>query len=568
MVHVAFPEESLYGALKKTVQGEETKHAPQEEIREKAGTFLLFLEEMRTYALTHSVPELLRKIYGTADFEMRMTALPAGEQRSANLRKLAEIAGTAEGGMNTGLYFFLKLLDEYETYEMDFGEPNTLSEEADVVRLMTIHKSKGLEFPICFVAGLAKRFNRRDLSGTVLIDPDLGIGCSYYEEEARVRESTFRREAVAEKLKIDQLGEELRILYVAMTRAKEKLYLTGYVKNYEALRGRLRLQKKAGEKEPLSTYRLEKARSYLDLVLSGYLTNEKAPVRIEVTLEKDLVLVREKEQDSLRQRKDTLASYRRSTAQYPDRELADRLLEQADFVYPHRDLSGLYTKTTVTELKEAYLAGQAAELEEGSAVWEPLPKETVEETIPRFLQEDTKEELTGAKRGSVIHRLLELLPYERFRDGEKDAAEEVRLWLKELLGNGLLQENEVDEKTAGDVLTFLKSDLGQRMARAHERGELFREQPFVLRVPAKELNPAFPETETILVQGIIDAFFEEDGKLILLDYKTDQVRRPSDLKDRYEVQIRLYERALSQILQKEVGEKYLYSVKFGEAVAL
>ena len=268
----------------------------------------------------------------------------------------------------------------------------------------------------------------------------------------------------------------------------------------------------------------------------------------------------------------------------PDPVLLDQLRKTFSRRYAHEDLRGLYTKTSVSELKLASLE------EEGESAYEIFPENNPAPVIPFFAAEDiakaagtdaceadseeghgspqTKSAFTGTEYGTAVHRLLELFDYGRFRNPAQVDQAAFDLWRRELADGGRIPASYADELPAGGILSFLHSELAGRMADADSRGALFREQPFVLGIEANRLNPEFPKDETVLVQGIIDAYFIENGELILVDYKTDRVFDPQELRDRYQIQLDLYEQALSRITGMKVREKLIYSISLRRVISL
>ena len=268
----------------------------------------------------------------------------------------------------------------------------------------------------------------------------------------------------------------------------------------------------------------------------------------------------------------------------PDPVLLDQLRKTFSRRYAHEDLRGLYTKTSVSELKLASLE------EEGESAYEIFPENNPAPVIPFFAMEgiaetaesdtceadseeghgspQTKSAFTGTEYGTAVHRLLELFDYGRFRNPAQVDQAAFDLWRRELADGGRIPASYADELPAGGILSFLHSELAGRMADADSRGALFREQPFVLGIEANRLNPEFPKNETVLVQGIIDAYFIENGELILVDYKTDRVFEPQELRDRYQIQLDLYEQALSRITGMKVREKLIYSISLRRVIPL
>ena len=524
-------------------------------------------------------------------YEEYCRALPGGEQRTANLQLLLAQAAAFDSMGMRGLFDFVRYIDQVHHRDVDYGEANILDENADVVRIMSIHKSKGLEFPVCIVAGTGKQHSYKfhDTKGSFICDNDWGMGMDYWRPETRSKFSTVRKEAVADKIRRESLGEELRVLYVAMTRAKEKLILTGYlgkgISKCEEWEKKVPVRMEAEEKLPIPL--LSGSESFLELLWCAAASAEHPEyLRIDIKACRDLIWYEAGQQTGYGLRKQEIESAGElGGAPLPDPALARQLEEIFSRRYSHENLRGLYTKTSVSDLKIASL-----EAEEGDSVYEMFPENKPAPVIASFAlstgqpgqgeeyagepeteRKETaagKRGFTGTEYGTAVHRLLELFDYGRFGDPASVSPGAFDGWRAELAASGRIPENYVRDLPAAGILAFLRSGLASRMAAAWRRGELFREQPFVLGIEADAVNPAFPHEEIMLVQGIIDAYFEEDGELILVDYKTDRVSAAQELRDRYRIQLDLYERALEQITGKRVREKLIYSVSLRETISL
>lgn len=569
-IRAAFPDKKkkLYLCLKEF----ESEDAV---LGEKVRSFLEFLEEYRDKTVYMPIHELMRDIAIETGYLHYVTALPGGEQRKANVETLLERASAFERTSYYGLFHFIRYMEQLEKYDVDYGEANILDENADVVRIMSIHKSKGLEFPICFVSGLAKRFNMMDTNGKMIADMDMGIGADYVDAKSRLQSRTLRKNVIAEKMRLDNLGEELRVLYVALTRAKEKLIMTGIVDKLESKLNTLVPMRIS--KEPKLFYsELAGAGSYLDFILPAIVRHSAfdsiwkefgyenitdlpaapntaagaglyagdAQIRVRLIGDEELTEAEIKEQIRAEGARRRLYL---SDRQLPvDEELMTHMSEIFDYTYEHENLKDLYTKTTVSELKKA---GQ----EEGTDfAFHLYEEEQVIPYIPRFMQEE--EALGGAGRGSAFHKVMELMS---FADGEAKLS--VGEQIEEMLRQGLLSKEYAGAVSVTSVEDFMNTGLAARMAEAEKNGCLHREQPFVLGLPASELNEKFPSEELVLIQGIIDVYFEEDGDLVVADYKTDKVNAPEELVKRYEKQLDYYAKALEQLTGKRVKEKIIYS---------
>ena len=464
-------------------------------------------------------------------------------------------------------------MEQLEKYEVDYGEADILDENADVVRIMSIHKSKGLEFPVCFVAGLSKRFNMQDTTGRMIADADMGIGVDYVDEELRLQSKTLKKRAVALKMKLDTLGEEMRVLYVAMTRAREKLILTGMTADVDQFEAELSKQKEFGSfdrsgKIPFSV--LAGASCYLDFLF---------PCLDEVTLIRPKELFLADVQGAVVEidRKQKLLAGKDGENKQIMTELSGRF----EKIYPYQYLSDLFVKTTVSELKKkaihdlSFRSMEDLNLGDGAkgndteqaftAQWFEEPE--IVPYIPSFIS--STEEMSGTDRGSAYHKVMELLDFAKLGEcQEPDVDKQLNEQLEQFVEEGRLTVQWRESIDNRKIRTFLKSSLAKRMGRAAQLGRLRREQPFVLGLPASRLGGQFPESEQVLIQGIIDVFFEEDGRIIVADYKTDRVKAPEELITRYQVQLDYYAQALTRLTGKEVTEKIIYSFALGREIVL
>lgn len=529
---------------------------------EKTEAFVKELRRYRKLSKTESVHDLLYLVIREHRYMEYVSALPAGGVRRANVEMLLEKTVDYEKLQIHGLFGFLQYMKQLEKYEVDYGEGT--DENSSQVRLMTIHKSKGLEFPVCFVAGLSKSFNRRDLTGSLLLHTDLGVGMEYRSRKLRVKRKTLKQKMVAEKMKIEELGEELRVLYVALTRAKEKLIMTGVSDDFEKTMAECVTLNGGQFLLPLEDRKIEpelilESNSYLKLLIQVFSLYKDAPHRlpaINIYHEWDLQRENVKGQFERKVLKETLEGL---VAAAGTKETA--LKQKISFPYPHEELRDLYTKTSVSELK-------LAALHEDEQTFVEFETEQEHSVIPLFMKEEKK--AGGAARGTAYHRLMELLDFKAFA-GIKEREEKRRLLKcrkEEILLQGKMEEADIALINMDKVEAFLESALAMEMAEADREGKLFKEQPFVMEIPAGRVNPGFPKQETVLIQGIIDAYYEKQGKIYLMDYKTDRVNKKEDLIQRYQTQLDYYKEALERITGKTVAGIYIYSYHFLESIAL
>ncbi|MBO5166603.1 MAG: helicase-exonuclease AddAB subunit AddA [Lachnospiraceae bacterium] len=510
-------------------------------LQEKCREFLNKLAEYRQCTSYMTILELLKKIFADFDYPAYVAALPAGGKRLANVEMLLIKAAGFEKNSYYGLFHFVRYMEQLEKYNVDYGEAGTLDENADVVRIMSIHKSKGLEFPVAFVAGLSKRFNMQDTSKALIVDTDLGLGTEYVNPDLRIKGKTLRKNVLATKMKLDNLAEELRVLYVALTRAREKLIMTAAAEDLENTITKAELLRQSGE---ISYAALTGAGNFLDLLLPT------VPLVIPVSAE-ELTLEDLKEGVEEAGRRYEL----KEAGAYADKPALEMLTERFMYRYPHKNLENLYTKTTVSELKKAAMEGKGEE-----PAKEMFPAEEITPYIPAFMRE--KESVSGTTRGSAMHRIMELLDFTRSGWDVSKITEMMEVFCEE----GRLSGEYKEAIRVQKVADFMNAPLAKRMQQAAKAGKLFREQPFVYGIPADRLS--FPTDETVLIQGIVDVFFEEEDGLVLLDYKTDVIKRPEELIQRYKTQLDYYEEALESITGKKVKERILYSFYLGCEVAV
>ena len=560
--------DSLYEALcsyagRKTRQehaGEKTEEAlakRQETLRQKTEAFLQMIDGYRDCTVYLPIRELLQKAVNEFDYLNYVTALPGGSKRRANVEMLFTKASDFEKTSYFGLFHFIRYMEQLEKYDVDYGEADTLDENADVVRIMSIHKSKGLEFPVTFVSGLSKRFNMQDANQSMIVDMDLGLATDYVDPKKRIRNKTLRRMALSRKLREDTLSEELRVLYVALTRAREKLIMTA---SLEKAQEKWELQKACGGGQ-LTYLDFIEAGSYLDLLFPVL---QKAPVQVSVTDLQALSGESAREQIDLYAKKAALEQ----AGEYADKDALAKLEKRLAYEYPFRSLEKLYTKTTVSELKIAAMA------QKDEAAYHAFEEKEIIPYIPSFRKNEEK--VAGTVRGNAFHRVMELLDFETlfgeqfpefprdykaFREGlsEQVLREKLQEFLLSETGSLRLSEQYLEAVNQEKILHFMMSGLAYRMWRADRQNGLYREQPFVLGISAGRLGEEFPEEEKVLIQGIIDVFFVEEGEIVLLDYKTDIVSTLEDLWNRYAVQLDYYQEALEKLMQKKVKERILYS---------
>lgn len=561
---------------------------PDRELQRRLETFMEFHESIREAVPYTPLHELIWMILTGTGYMNYVSALPGGTQRVANLRLLIDKSIDYEQTSYVGLFNFIRYINRMIKKQIEISGVNVVGENDNVVRIVSIHKSKGLEYPIVFVAGCDKKFNKSDLLSKVLIDDQLGIGADYTDLSTRTRMTTMKKMAIKQRRLRDSMGEELRVLYVAMTRAQQKLILVGAVSNadkYDDMRTLTmplddvhlpeNLVLRAGASQELILPAADR------LIARCERYGQSCPIRMELISPRDLVGSEIVEQTRL---KETIRTLRNIDGREVwDPETRRIIEERYSYSYPYASHALVPAKVSVSELKHGAYADEEAE--------EIFPEPEIVPFIPEFMRTRIKESdseekaespyepFGGAFRGTAYHKVMELLRYEALYafdgttvrlkcENEKDLMQSIHTMCREFVSEGRLMADELKTIRMRDIARFAESSLGHRMAAAVFRGELYREQPFVLGVPASDIKREFPADELILVQGIIDAFFYEDGRLILVDYKTDRVETEKELVERYQIQLDSYEEALSRVTGVEVRQKLIYSFCLNTEIAL
>ena len=549
-------------------------------------------KQLRQLVPDTPIHELIEIILRETGYGHYVAAMPAGNRRTANLNMLLEKAAAYEKTSYKGLFHFVRYIDELQKYDVDFGEADMVGENEDVVRIMSIHKSKGLEFPIVIVSGMGKNFNKQDTRSKMVLHPELGIGLDYMDGKKRIKSPTIAKKAIAKQIDLENLGEELRVLYVALTRAKEKLILTGTLKDaaekLEFYRQQANLSKAADR--PLSYLTREGASGYLDWILPAVLSyGDKYPVRIVEAAE----LVLDEVENQLEQNEDL--TERIEEIEAADTQLVGQLKQRFSQRYPYQTDILRKNKYSVSELKHRAMR-ERFEAEQEETVPAFL-EEPVTPTIPLFIQrEESVEQETpnrGALRGTAVHRVMECYDFA----SEKSVHEQMEAMEKEEKITADMRAL-VKEQTVAD---FVSSETGKRMALAQRGGALYREKPFVMGFTEEELeNYGFGadsntdsceniyektdsdqekeeqkkvrhEEDLTLIQGIIDVFWIEKDGIVLLDYKTDRVQQAKELIDRYATQLKLYADALERVFatrKLKVKEILIYSFRLEKLISI
>ena len=530
---------------KQDAKGKDAECTIEVQIQEKLQTFFHNLRTYREHAEFLPIHELIEELLRITGYGDYLAAEPAGTQREANVRMLIERAIAFEKTSYRGLFHFVRYMEQLQSYKEDFGEAGILGENENAVRIMTIHKSKGLEFPVVIVAGLGKSFNRQDIRSRVVIHPELGVGVDWVDAELRTRTASLPKRVLQKALDLEMLGEELRVLYVAFTRAKEKLILLGSA---------AKLEEKMGKS--LSFRTISTAGTYLDWVLPAVAGSGESPFEVKtVTLEgqTEEALIRQMEKE---EQWEIFAHPEELPG--TDEEYAKLLEKQLSDTYPWQEDITLQGKFSVSELKKM---GQTEEEDADTLLY---PAEEIVPYIPRFMSE--KEPISGAARGTAYHRALECLDLRELYHSEK-----VKEGLARLVEEGRMTQEQADVVRPYDIYAFARTPLAKRMSAARAREEFHTEQPFVIRMPARELEIGCGSDEPVLIQGIIDAWFYEknengENEIVVVDYKTDFVKDGGELLKKYKKQLDYYQLTLERLTGKRVKEKIIYSFCLDEEI--
>ena len=550
----------FYEVIKEVSEG---IHEVNEELKFKCNKFIDDLSKWRERAIYTPIDEFIWYLYMDTAFYGYVGAMPNGKLRQANLKILFQRAKQYESTSFKGLFNFINFINKLRKSSGDMGSAKVLGENEDVVRIMSIHKSKGLEFPVVFTSGMGKQFNLMDLSNSILYHEELGFGPNYVNLDTRNSYSTLAKEAIKKRIRLETLSEEMRILYVAFTRAKEKLIITGATSNLEKAINSWVSSASLDENIVLPSEVL-KGKSYLDwiamamckhtcgeklrgvtgasreLITSDFSTwNIKFWTKDLLIVDKNLEPVDKVEDESL---------FITSKNIVVDKEIQRRL----DYKYKFIEGAMLPSNISVSDLKKK-------EFTYGDETHDTVEVFKEKEILkPKFLKEEKG--LSAAERGTVIHYVMQRLNYDRV-----NTINEIKAQVEEMVLDNSLTEKEASVVWYKKIYNFFKSDLGKRLLNSYKEGRMVsRELPFFTELSSVEYDPELDKDvyvdEKIRLQGIIDCFFEEEDGIVLLDYKTDYVEEGSEdeIIERYRAQLKYYKDALEKITEKKVKESYIY----------
>ena len=518
-----------------------------EKLKSKIKDFLDNINNWRKESDYLSLAELLWKIYIETDFYNYVGLMSNGNLRKANLKMLFERAKEYEKTSFKGIFYFIKYIEKIKNGNNDMTSAKVIGENEDVVRIMSIHKSKGLEFPIVFLSNTSKKINMKDLSSDLLLHQKIGLGPEYINFDKKIEYSTSAKDAIKIIIKNENIAEEMRVLYVALTRAKEKLIITGIMNDFEKdlLNKKELLKIYKNNNEKISPILLKKYISYLDWIILVHLKNSlKDILEIKTFNKSEIVFNNKKDEEKIRE-----FDFSRKV----DYEKIDKIFK---FNYENVIKTKLPIKSTVSKLKEYNNSYENQDIIDISK----LNNNNIGliENVPEFAKNVENESIISARKGTLMHLFLESINFNK-----EYLENDLELLKQDLIEKKNVNVQELKYIDIKKIKTFLESDLVKKIRNCKfvEKEKAFCIKVGLDEILNKELN------ETILVQGIVDLYgIKEDGKIILVDYKTDYVKDEAELIKKYYVQLKLYKKALEEGLEKEVSEVYIYSLYLGKEI--
>ncbi len=535
------------------------KNTQNNELKDKIEIFLSNLKKWQNEEKYMSLDELIWQIYSDTNFYNYVTLLPNGGLRQANLKMLFERAKQYESASFKGLFNFINFIDKLHSNSGDLSAAKLIGENENVIRIMSIHKSKGLEFPIVFLSCMGKQFNLQDLNDNIILHQDLGFGPKYINSDKKIEYTTLAKEAIRLQSKVETLSEEMRVLYVALTRAKEKLIITGVSKD---------LEKSFKEKESLiQMYKnnnkeinyvlLKKYKSYLDWIELVYFNNiENIDKFMKVNIIKKSELLKVLDKNELIDGEENIIKKLNDRARELEKSKTNELAKVLKWKYIYIDSSVIPTKTSVTKLKDAENE-QIISIEE---IEENTSESKFAIARPQFLNEDVK--ITNAQKGTLMH-----LCFQKLDERKEYTKEMLQQLVDDLVYRKIITPIEGKSINMYKLYSYTKSELFRQLKNAKK---VYKEQPFYINLTADEIYGNGLE-DNILVQGIIDLYFiNEAGEVVLVDYKTDYVEKGNELSlvEKYKKQLEIYKKALEQALNKDVDKSYIYSVYLDKLVEI
>ena len=528
-------------------------------LKDKIQRFFESIEEWRKEQEYLSLDELIWKIYIDTGYYNYVGLMPNGGLRQANLKMLFQRAKQYESSNFKGLYNFINFIEKLRLSSGDLGAAKLIGENDDVIRIMSIHKSKGLEFPVVFLSSTGKQFNLMDLNQNILLHQEMGIGVKYINYERQVQYDTLTKTAMRNKILVETLSEEMRILYVALTRAKEKLFITGLSKDYEKEAENIEKQICRYPKylDKINPILVKKYKRYLDWIMLVYnYEKETAKNFIDFNIYKKKELLNSFENI----KKEEIDAKEFLEKQDIDNDKIKKIEEILNWSYDYELSTTIPTKTSVTKIKqmqneeniETTLDNYLIDVEKDEENKEKIQENNLPK--PQFLRKEDDDKITSAQKGTLVHLCLQKL-----NEKQEYTLQEIKDLINELELKQIITNKEARSISTYKILAFTKSTIWKELRKAKV---VEKEKPFYINIPAKEIYNQEIE-EDILVQGIIDLYYiNGNDELVLVDYKTDYVEKgkEEELLNKYRKQLDLYKRALESALNRKVDKVYIYSV--------
>lgn len=565
-------EDDLIYEINSNIEGDE--ESQKSELELKVRRFLDDLKELQEKSMYMSTDEFLWYIYTNSGYYAYCGALPGGSQRQANLRILFERAKQFEETSFKGIFNFINFISKLKKSNSDMGSAKTLGENANVVRIMSIHKSKGLEFPIVICSGMGRNFNTMDFRKDVLYHHELGYGPQIVDFERRISYPSIAKEALKCKINIENISEEMRILYVALTRAKEKLIITSSIKDIE--QNMHKWSSNISTEKMVSKYDILNGKNYMDWMMPAIIKHkdledirETYNLSTSISMEdeskwsvktwsRDDIDFEKHEKEGIREVLNTMDLSQHDTEYY------EQIEKKLNFEYPYLGVVKKAASISVTEIKKRQ--EEYEEQEDSLGLYKH--KTTLKK--PKFLSESQKsEKITGARRGTIVHLIMEVLDFEKV-----NTESEIKAQIQDLVKRRIITEKESQVLSPRKIMRFFKSPIAKRMLSSKF---VKREQKIYTQIKMNDIylndeifknNRETYENESVMLRGVIDLYFEEDDGLVILDYKTDFVDKNNkkEIIHKYKKQIEIYADVLSKLTGKKVKEKYLYLFGIDEQV--
>ncbi|HCQ6001194.1 TPA: helicase-exonuclease AddAB subunit AddA [Clostridioides difficile] len=585
-IRVQSKDKIFYEVLKSTAEYDgftdsqnetESEFIPSEECINKSKDFLIKLKEFKEKSMYMSTDEFIWYLYTRTGYYAYVGALPGGSQRQANLKVLFERAKQFEETSLKGIFNFVNFIEKLKKSSSDMGSAKTLGENANVVRIMSIHKSKGLEFPVVICSAMGKNFNTQDFKKSILYHHNLGYGPQFVDYERRISFPSIAKEALKSKINIENLSEEMRVLYVAFTRAKEKLIITGSTRNIQD--SIKRWSNGIESLDTISQYEILKGKNFLDWIMPCVLRHrDLSNLLEEVGLDavfnvehnskwygklwnKNDILLEKKSDEEKESIEEILEKI---DVDSPDSDYYSEIEEKLNYIYPYEFSTRKPATISVTEIKKIQ-----------NNYEEELINTMFEQKVilkkPLFIQnEEEREKISGTERGTIVHLVMEVLDLKNV-----NSVNDIKSQIRGFVSKGIITEKQASIVNPYKIYKFFASNIGKRMLNAEI---INREKSIYAQVNMKDIyiyeklinndDKKLYDNESVMLRGIVDAYFEEDNQIVLVDYKTDFVNEENinQIIEKYKKQLDLYADIIETLTGKSVKEKCIYLFGVDEAV--